>query len=123
VTKKYLIGDDKGFVRKVVLIDKTCQDPKIKTFGSNLIKIAEASGDSDMFRGFEATAPTLYIYVDNFETIKEVGSFVSEGSLYEAQWSGHSSVLVYCHVKTLDDFNANTSAFTKASSLFGMEKK
>lgn len=113
----YLIGEDNGFIKKIVLIDKATNDPKLKKFGSYAIQIAEASGDNEIFRGFYATAPTTYLYVDNFETFLEIGSFIHYGSLYEAQWSPHNSVRVYCYIKQEGETVSGT-AFEKAMPFF-----
>lgn len=83
MTKKKIVSDDPGYLRKIVLINKESKDEKIRDI-KYVNEIAINSGNHPTQRVFEGTAPTAFKYVgSDFEVARELTKFYYEGSYYE----------------------------------------
>lgn len=108
-SKNYQIGDDPGYARKIVFVNKQSNDfesPNIR----NVMPIIEECGDEEKFKGFLASTPTIYSFLDNFEHTDFASYYRHQGSLYQRQKCTHPDVVVYAHIMKLDSFQEGSSA-------------
>ena len=113
--KRYLIAKDPGFTRKIAFIDKQSMGERLTT---DLIKIVESTGDSENQKGFEASAPTLYFFIDGISQVEAIKSFSHLGSYYLKQDSLNESVVVFCHSFNEGMFDSSTPALNKVIQFF-----
>jgi hypothetical protein len=110
--KKYLIGVDEGYCRKIAFIDKNSTDFADRNL-AKVMKYVEQAGNEEKFRGFYATTPTIYTYMDNFQEVIWDGYYRHQGSLYEKHECSHKDIIVYCHIRKLDEYEAGSAAAGK----------
>ena len=104
--KIYQIAVDEGFARKVVFINRDAFPDRNL---SKVMPLVEQAGNEEKFRGFHASAPTIYCYMDNFHQQKWDAFYRHQGSLYERHDS-HQDIVVYCHIKKLDEYENGSAA-------------
>ncbi len=113
--KKYLIGKDDGYVRKIAFIDQREIGGKLTT---EIMDIVEKSGNSEKYLGFEASSPTLYYFIDNPSLFKEIIQIHHQGALYQRHRTPSRAVIVFCHEKNFDSFDLSTTALDKILQFF-----
>ncbi len=101
-TKNYLLVKDEGFVRKIVFLNKDSREDFRNL--ANVIPEVEQTGDTEKYRGYFATAPTLYLYVDSFYDKEWDREFIYQGSLYKKHFCQSTDIVVYCHEEKMEDF-------------------
>lgn len=120
--KNYQIAVDEGFARKIVFINKHAF---ITRSLSEIIPLAEEAGDEEKFRGFHATAPTIYCWMDKFHQQKWDSYYSHQGSLYMRQ-NSHKEIVVFCHIRKMTEYEVGSSVgkFIKdVMTEFGQNKK
>lgn len=105
--KKYLIGNDEGYVRKVAFVNKA---KKAEYDRTRVLSIVEESGNSPEFKGFYASAPSIFTYVSIFHDHEWPAFYRYQGCLYERHKSADENVIVYCFSMKLDDFQQGSAA-------------
>lgn len=122
--KKFLIGKDDGHIRKIALIDGAKKEfyPNL----SKILPIVEQTGNEERFRGFYATTPTIYRYLDNFKNIQWEPFVRYQGCLYELHQCSNPDIVVYCFSMKMNDYQNSSSAgkfIKELMDVFGSHKK
>lgn len=107
--KIYRIAKDEGFARKIVFINKELKNKGYPNLPS-IMPIVEQAGNEEKFKGFYASAPTIYTYMDNFFDVEWEKFYRHQGSLYERHQCSHPEIIVYCHIMKLDDYQDGSAA-------------
>lgn len=107
--KNYQIADDPGYARKIVFINKQSSSFECPNL-SKVMPIIEDAGNDEKFKGFLASAPTIYTFLDNFYITEFESHYRHQGSLYERQKCSHPDVVVYAHIMTLDTYQEGSAA-------------
>ena len=101
----YEISDDPGHPRKVVFI---CKDAFPDRNLAKVMPLVEQAGNEEKYRGFHASAPTIYCFMDNFHQQIFEPFYEYNGSLY-ARHNSHSDLVVFCFEKKLSTFELGSS--------------
>lgn len=80
-------------VRKIVLVNS--DNKQLRKMG-DVGKIAENTGDSEKFRGYEATCPSIYLFREDINKALPVGEFLHMGNYYKEHISTNPDVRVFC---------------------------
>ena len=107
--KIYRIADDPGYVRKIAFIDKSVKAKGLDRL-SKIMPFVEEAGNEMKFKGFYASAPTIYRYMDKLNDVEWEPFYRHQGSLYERHHCPHPDIVVYCHIMKLDDYQHGSSA-------------
>lgn len=107
--KNYRLADDPGYARKIAFVNKQSKDFESPNI-SKVIPIIEASGNEEKYKGYYASAPTIYTFIDNFHLTEFESHYRHQGSLYERQECSHPDVVVYVHIMKLDSYQEGSAA-------------
>jgi hypothetical protein len=107
--KVYIFAEDPGYARKIVFINKDANEFKSRNL-SLVMPIVEKTGNEDQYLGYLASAPTIYTYLSNFHETAFEAFYRHQGSLYEMHQCPHKDIVVYCHIKKLDEYEEGSAA-------------
>jgi hypothetical protein len=107
--KKYLIGTDNGYAMKVAFIQKGSKDFADRKL-STIMKFVELAGDEEKNRGFHASTPTIFTFMENLHEVEWEPFYRHQSSLYARHKSPHPDIIVYCHVKKLSGYEESSAA-------------